>query len=73
MRVLPNTYEAPTCQEAKGVRRKMKGSSATRFSCSRSALAVADFISSSGFAGTCAAPNTYRGSTLHEALKRWRM
>jgi len=26
---------------------------------------VTDLISNSGFAGTCPAPNTYRGSTPH--------
>jgi len=35
----------------------------------RPALVVTDLISSSGFAGTCPAPNTYRGS--HAARSRF--
>jgi hypothetical protein len=63
--VTPNTYEAPTCQEAKEGRRKIKGLPLHVFHARSLAVGVTDLISSSGFAGTCPAPNTYRGSTRH--------
>jgi hypothetical protein len=62
--VTPNPYEAPTCQEAKEVRRKNGGLPPHVSHALLPAIGVTDLISNSGFAGTCPAPNTYRGSTL---------
>jgi hypothetical protein len=43
---LPNTYEAPTCQEAKEVRRKVKGLPPHVLMLGPSRLGVTDLISS---------------------------
>ena len=65
----PNPYEAPVCQGTKEVRRKIR---VFRYwvHAQSIALGVTDLISSSGSAGACPAPNTYRGSspTAAEAL-----